>query len=217
MKRFLFTLIVIAGFQAGYGQRNADFGLLIGGSSYFGEINPVRPFYKPSIAYGGFFRFNINKRYAFRFSVANMPVQGDPADFPDRVYPNPDPGSNPNVSAFSTNLLDVAGQVEFNFLPYITGESKSVSSTYIAGGLGFASFGSYTMTIPFALGAKVNLGERLSAGGELGFRKTFTDELDDYRNPVGKTLLNNNDWYSFFGLFISYKFVKFAAECPVYK
>jgi hypothetical protein len=35
-------------------------------------------------------------------------------------------------------------------------------------------------------------------------------------NQLGNTLLNNNDWYSFIGVFITYKFFKFAADCPAY-
>lgn len=211
MKRLISLLFICFIFSAANSQRNADFGIMAGGSSYFGEINPVKPFYKPSPAFGGFFRFNINKRYAVRFNVAYMPITGSTSDFPERVY------NFTEMTDFSTGILDVALQAEFNFLPYITGEAKSISSTYIAGGLGMASNDGLTATIPFGLGVKVNLGERLSSGAELSFRKTFTDELDQIENPLGNTLLNNNDWYYFFGLFISYKFVKFAADCPVYK
>ena len=73
------------------------------------------------------------------------------------------------------------------------------------------------MTIPFGFGVKTNLTDRLSAGLEWSYRKTFYDKIDNVESPLGKSILHNNDWYSTYGLFITYKFVKFAADCPVYK
>ena len=210
MKRFiLITLALFAGMQL-FAQRNADFGLIAGGASYFGEINPVRPFYKPSPAIGGFYRLNFNKRFSARVNTTFISLKGDASDFSgQREY------HYLQNTSFSSSFVEVCGQAEFNFIDYITGDSKYLSSTYIAGGIGYL-FPKKGIVIPFSVGAKVNLGERLSMGAELSFRKTFTDEIDENANPLDNTFMNNNDWYSIFGLFISYKFVKFAADCPVY-
>ena len=35
--------------------------------------------------------------------------------------------------------------------------------------------------------------------------------------PEYHSVIHNNDWYSFLGVFITYKFFNFAAECPAYK
>lgn len=213
MKHLVILLFfLICFFELTSAQRNVDIGILIGAASYQGEVNPARPFYSPSPSFGGFFRMNINNRYAVRLSGYYARLKGDINDFPDRNYV----GIQQNE--FNTRVLDFTGQFEFNFLPYITGDKKSISSTYLAGGLGYAQFKtSGSFIIPFGIGAKVNIGERLSTGIELSFRKTFIDKIDENPNPLGNTLLNNNDWYSILGLFISYKFVKFAADCPVYK
>ena len=195
-------------------QRFSDFGVLFGGAYYNGEINPTRQFYSPSLSYGIFIRLNLNKRFAIRTSGYYTHLKGNVNDFPDRVthfIPT-------HTEAFTKQLLDLTGQLEFNFLPYITGERNFLRSTYIAGGIGYGIFSgsSNSLLIPFGIGAKMNLGERLSGGLEWSFRKTFADDIDNNPNPLGNSLINNNDWYSIFGLFISYKFVKFAADCPAY-
>jgi hypothetical protein len=141
-------------------------------------------------------------------------VRGNSADFPDQVLPY-----RPQYS-FSTNLLEFGTLLEFNFLPYITGQDQWLKSTYIAGGIGYnfnLSAGNNFLSIPFGAGFKFNITSRLSAGMEWTYRKTFNDMIDNTESPLGKSFLHNNDWYSTYGLFITYKFFKFAADCPAYK
>ena len=210
---FLFFIVILFFYPDLKAQRITDYGLLGGVTYYNGEINPTRQFYSPSPAFGGFFRVNINKRYAIRLSGIYGTLKGSDNDFPNRILTDRPP------QTFSNALMDFSSQLEFNFMPYITGEDRFLNSVYAAGGLGYALvLGSRnSLTIPFGVGFKINLTERLSAGAEWSFRKTFVGDIDNLPNLLDHTLVNNNDWYSFFGLFISYKFVKFAADCPAYK
>jgi hypothetical protein len=193
-------------------QSKADFGIILGGSYYLGDLNTSKQFHSTKPSFGALIRFNLNKRYALRLSGYYMSLGAS------EISPNQPP--YPHSHSFYTNLLDVSGQFEFNFLPYITGEGKLVGSTYIAGGIGYAlglANGISLLTIPFGIGAKFNITERLSTGIEWSFRKTFNDKIDNVSSPIGNNALHNNDWYSTFGLLITYKFVKFAADCAVYK
>lgn len=195
-------------------QRKFDVGVFIGGASYVGDINQGKQFYKPSLSAGALIRYNINKRYALRMQGIYAKVRGNSSDFPDEVLPY-----RPEYS-FTTNLLEFAAQTEFNFLPYITGQDRWLKSTYIAAGLGYTinvSPGNNFLSIPFGVGFKINLSDRLSAGLEWSYRKTFNDRIDNIESPLGHSILHNNDWYSTYGLFITYKFFKFAADCPTYK
>jgi hypothetical protein len=213
MKHLISIVLILIALPLVKAQRNTDFGLLVGGAYYLGEYNPTKQFYSPSPSFGGFFRWNINKRYAARISGYYLSLRANDNDFPGRVDPYID------YTSFSTSLIDFSVQAEFNFAPYITGEQRFLNSLYIAGGIGYSNSlnGNNSLIIPFGLGFKINLSDRMSIGAEWSFRKTFIDDIDNFDNPLGHTLLNNNDWYSIFGLFISYKFVKFAADCPVYK
>jgi hypothetical protein len=194
-------------------QRFTDIGIFGGASMYMGDINPDRYLYSPSPAFGGFFRVNINKRVALRVNGIYANLSGSDEDFPDRVLTSRFPTS------FTNSLMDFNAQVEFNWLPYITGEDQWMNALYVSGGLGYTIFtgSENSLTIPFGLGCKINITDRLSAGLEWSYRKTFKDDLDSVVDPLENTLINNNDWYSLIGLFISYKFVKFAADCPAYK
>jgi opacity protein-like surface antigen len=214
MKKILIYSLLLFLIQNISAQRKADFGLFLGGGSYIGDINPGKQFYRPQPAAGLLVRLNINKRFAIRLNGTYVKLSGSANDFPNQVL-----SYKPGTS-FSTNLFDFSTQLEINFLPYITGDKKWLCSTYVSGGIGYTiniSGNKNFMTVPFGIGAKINITDRLSAGLEWSYRKTFFDRIDNYESPLGKSILHNNDWYSTYGLFITYKFVKFAADCPVYK
>ncbi len=199
-----------------FSQRNSDIGIFSGFSYYMGDINPKKYFYSPSPSFGGIYRYNINRRYALRANAFYGRLKGNDLDFPNHYHPD-----RPSVS-FTTTLLDLGGNFEFNFLPYTPTINQWEYSTYITAGLGYSLILNSTagarnhFTIPFGVGLKVNITNRLSSGAEMTFRKTFTDKIDGVENPLASSPVHNNDWYSFFGVFITYKFFKFAADCPAY-
>ncbi len=202
-------------------QKNSDVGVLLGASYYLGDINPNKHFYSPSYTIGGIYRYNFNKRYALRFNGLYSRLVGTDDDFPERTHP-----LRPDVS-FRTNIIDVVAQGEFNFLPYITGSKRGEYSPYVSAGLGYTLVmnatvanspvtPSSTFNFPFSVGIKYNADRRLSVGAEWSFRKTISDGLDGVEGSVENGILHNNDWYSFLGVFITYKFFKFADDCPAY-
>jgi hypothetical protein len=200
-------------------QRKADIGIFAGTAYYMGDINPNRHFYRPSFSLGGIYRYNFNKRYALRLNGIFADLSGNDLDFPGRL--NPDRPASP--ANFQTSILDVAAQLEFNFLPYMPTKGIGDYSPYIA--VGFAEgfiVGSNVDAINvtsflFGIGGKINITSRLSAGDEWSFRKTFNDHLDGISNPSGTSaFMHNNDWYSLLGVFITFKFFNFANECPAY-
>ncbi len=214
---FVLTLLVPSVILA---QRNANIGIFVGTSYYMGDINPSMHFYRPSLAYGLLYRYNINTRLALRANGYVADLSGNDLDFPGRL--NPDRALSP--ARFQTSLLDLALQVEFNFLPYTPTIGKWQYTPYIAGGIaGGLIMGSTTdatnsASFPFGIGIKLNVTSRLSTGAEWSFRKSFSDRIDGVSNPSGTTsLIHNNDWYSFLGVFITFKFFNFATDCPAYK
>jgi hypothetical protein len=200
-------------------QRNADFGVFVGTAYYMGDINPSRHLYRPAISYGALYRININTRYAIRANAYIADLSGSDSDFPERI--NPDRPFNP--AHFQTSILDLGLQLEFNFLPFTPNMVKWDYTPYIAAGVaGSMIVGSdvnamNALSFPFGAGVKVNLTSRLTVGAEWSFRKTFNDRIDGIENPSGvNSLLHNNDWYSFLGVFITFKFFNFATDCPAY-
>jgi hypothetical protein len=203
-----------------FAQRDANIGVFAGTAYYMGDINPNRHFYRSRISIGGLYRYNLNTRYAIRVSAYYADISGDDQDFPGTLHPD-----RPNSPAsFSTSLLDIALQVEYNFLPYTPNLGRWAYTPYISTGIagtlitGSTADAPNTLSFPLGIGVKVNLTSRLSAGAEWTFRKTFSDQIDGLKNPSGVgALLHNNDWYSFAGVFITFKFFNFATDCPAYK
>jgi len=223
--RYLILLIVIlilSGIQHLQAQRKADIGFFAGTSYYMGDINTNRQFYQPALAIGPLYRYNFNPRSSLRFTGIYHQLKGNDLDFTD-------PYKVARGASFSGSYIDLALMYEFNFLPYTTANRKLNYSLYIAGGPGYHIVMSSQnstgispdnhFTIPFSLGFKFNAGKRLSAGIEWSPRKTYTDRIDGVENLTVDQqdhLVGNNDWYTFAGIFITYKIFKYREDCPTY-
>src|SRR5208283_1550638 len=75
------------------------------------------------------------------------------------------------------------------------------------------------IVVPFGIGIKYLLNKRTTVGAEWSFRKTFQNQIDGVGNPGGnqyKSILNNNDWYSYAGFFISFRLFG-NGNCAVYQ
>jgi hypothetical protein len=216
-------LIIVIGLLPGvfiFAQRNANFGLIGGLSYYMGDINPSRHFYNPSYAIGAIYRINLNPRYAIRGNASYTTLSGSDLDFPDLLHP--DRPYEP--VSFTTSLLDMNIQGEFNFIPFTPNIGRFNYTPYVSAGIGFSmalstdAGAGHHLTFPFGIGAKLNISKKISTGIEWSFRKTFTDLIDGQENPTGvQSLIHNNDWYSYLGVFITYKFFNYATDCPAYQ
>jgi hypothetical protein len=221
MRKFQIFFMLFLSLQLSFGQRKVDIGLFGGTNYYMGDLNNNKLFTTPGYSLGPIVRYNFNPRYSIRVHSIYSKISGE--DIVDNEFVTK---RNYPID-FTIGVLNTAAQVEFNFFPYKSNDSKGRGTPYIFGGIGYSVLlsntvnGSVTkgknhMTIPFGVGGKINLTNRLSAGIEWSNHKTFTSEIDGVTFPTGETFMSQNDWYSFLGLFITYKFFKFAADCPVY-
>ena len=205
----------------GHTQKYTDFGIFGGTTTYYGDINQDKVFYSPGYAAGLLTRYNINRRHSVRFNAYYGSFTGSDYDFSEQYTPQR------NKVSFSTQLVNLALQWEFNYLSFITGEEKKASSAYLTMGLGYSIIMGSSVSgspyqaknhfnVPFGLGYKINFSKKWAAGAEIGLRKTFNDRIDGVVNPLGNNLINNNDWYTFAGIFITYKIFKYSIDCPAY-
>jgi hypothetical protein len=199
------------------GQRNSDFGLLGGVSSYIGDINPGKLMYSPLPAGGLFYRYNLHPRQSIRTSILVGGLRANDLDFGNSFQ-------QARAASFSGVIGEWSAQFEFNFLPYTTRGKRWNYTPYIAGGVGVAFINTtvftYTPVIPFSLGFKINFYKNFGLEAEYGFRKTFYDNFDglkDLTAPSDYSWLHNNDWYSFAGLAFTWKFFNRLIGCPAYE
>ncbi len=183
-----------------------------------GDLNPSRYFYSPGIAIGPVYRYNFELRNSIRLNGFYHTLQANDLDFTDtfQILRN---------SSFTASFMDAALMYEFNFTPYKTAHRKFNHTFYLSGGLGYhvviasTTSSNNHIIIPFGMGYKFNVNKKIAAGTELSVRKTFNDNIDGVENislEGKKHLFGNNDWYTFAGIFITYKIFNFREDCPAY-
>ncbi|MFZ5940431.1 MAG: DUF6089 family protein [Bacteroidota bacterium] len=199
-------------------QRKSDIGIYSGISSYMGDINPSRPFYRPALGIGAIYRYNLSDRLSFRGQAIYHSLSGSDLDFINSFQQN-------RGAEFAASFVDLAVNFEFNWWPYKTAFRKTKYSPYVLAGLGYGLQVSSVpgsrshLTIPFGFGVKANLGKRLSGGLEWMGHKAFSDMVDGLTNTGSDrvfSVVGNNDWYMFTGVFITYKIFEYRDDCPTY-
>lgn len=201
MKRIILTLIAVLSLffaQAQKsGQTDFELGATGGISWYNGDLNPDRFFHQDYFhqAYGISLRRNINQRFALRSQFMMGTLSGDDA-FGDGVFQR-----NRNLN-FSTPIYELSATLEFNFFVFDALLREHWISPYSFIGVGGFYFNPITeiegniyelqpfttegklysrvnVSVPFGMGVKMALSDRLILSADWGLRKTFSDYIDD--------------------------------------
>jgi hypothetical protein len=216
--RKIFFFIIIAITLPVYSQRNVDYGVSLGVTTYLGDINPDNLLYHPRPASQVFFRYNFNPRQALRVNLLAGYLSASDMDFNNPVQ-------QARGKSFQSAVGELGVNYEFNFFPYSTEVSRKIDYTpYLAAGIALSATSSggfnFFPSIPFSLGMKVNIYRNIGIEAEYGFRKTFYDNFDGLKDdidPKDYTWTHNNDWYTFFGVGITWKMYNRNAGCPAFK
>jgi len=228
MKRLVLFLSLLLSLNI-FSQKSSNLGFFVGGAYYLGDLNTNKHFYNLQPSLGLFYRYNFNSRWAARVNLYGGYLGANDADS-KYMY------QNQRNFSFNTIFIDLAAQMEFNFLPYRLGDEKTPFSPYFAIGLGGAYFTNSIRpiqpTIPFSFGIKFNITKKFGMGIAWSFRKTFTDYIDNVtnyksiegiENPDDRYALKqlghyrHNDWYSTVGIFISWRAFSGKAKCKAYQ
>jgi hypothetical protein len=200
-------LLICMAFQAGAQRANnrsrSEFGFLVGGSYYIGDLNQYSHFKNTNFAAGVLYRFNVHSRLAIRANLTYGSIEASDAESKFALL------RNRNLS-FQSKIYELAGGVEFNYFPFQIGHSKYRGTAYLLAEMGLfhmnptteyngeeielqsvgtegqgtelsskKGYGKTQLTIPLGLGCRFSLGKSVSLSFEYGIRKTFTDYIDD--------------------------------------
>jgi hypothetical protein len=204
----------------GYGlcsaEYNHELGLSGGTAFYLGDANHVTPFNRARWTAGAFYRYNIDTRWAVKLDVNYAEVEGDTRDF-GYILPN-----GQEYAKFERGFVDIQAAVEFNF--FDIGEnsyykSKFDATPYIMIGIGLCAYNNlyggssmYELSIPFAIGGKWKINQRMTLGIQWSIHKLFTDKFDVtnesnkiLNNPTGapKVGFLDTDFYSLANISLS--------------
>jgi hypothetical protein len=208
-KQALFILLFIAGTARASAQeffQSKEYGVLLGASTYFGDLNPNYGYKYIRPAVGGFMRYHFNPYIALRGAVNYTKVGYD-----DQFTANPYQQQR-NLS-FRSDIIEANIMAEFNFFWFATGDPQHRFTPYLTGGFGafyyepYTTFNSnrynlrplgtegqntaefkdrkytpYSFCIPVGAGIKYWLGPGVNFSFEIVNRFTFTDYMDDVSN-----------------------------------
>lgn len=186
----------------------AEIGVHGGSSYYLGDANNVL-FKNAQLSYGLIYRQKFNPRLAAHLSWNSTTVAGK------GIVDNVNTPFNNRV-----NALDLAG--EFNFFSYERKEYLPFSKTFtpfvFAGVGGVLGNSVATMSLPFGLGFKMMIGDRLNLNIIWSNRLMFSDDLEgevEFNEPAGLNGTNifNNDMLSTLSVGITLNIWKKKCDC----
>jgi hypothetical protein len=202
IKNLLLVAILVISAK-GVNAQDREWGGFLGLSTYNGDLaqSPI-PLRGTRPALGAFYRYNFNSRWALKTGF----TFGYIASY-DRYSGKGSDREFRNLSFYSP-LAELSMVVEYNFMKYVAGSRRYRSTPYVFAGLAGFYFSPHTylsgnrvalrnlkteqdkvdgtyspiqLAIPVGIGYKISMGGKKlwNLGVELGFRKTFTDYLDD--------------------------------------
>ncbi len=185
--------------------QEGEYGFSIGAAQYFGDLNPNPRFNTPNLAAGAFFRKQFGNYVALRVA-ANYAflAYSDKYNTQNQFMFRRNLSFNTNIWEFDLQgdfnfFKFVPGSDYYRFTPYITfgiGAFNYDPYAYYQGqkvylrplgteGQGSSvypnrkAYGSMAVCFPLGVGVKYSLNSKMTLGGELLYRFTTTDYIDD--------------------------------------
>jgi hypothetical protein len=259
-------LILIALFSLSFTFASAqtwEAGGFLGSSGYMGDINPVKPFKFTDFAFGAQLKRNFDGYWSAKLAFMQGKLQGNDANTSNLNQ------RQRNLNFYSP-ISELSLQVEFNLFKYLSGGdkygygSRKISPYLFLGVAGFSfnplteflgneieliavqtedvAYKNNAISVPYGTGVKYNIRGNLNLIGEIGYRTTFTDYLDDIsgrypdftvitpKSPISQQLSDRSaipqipgnqrgdfrprDTYMFAGISLTYTFV--SSKCPTF-
>jgi hypothetical protein len=204
-----------------------EIGVFLGGSNYIGDVGPTTYIAPNEPAFGILYKWNKSPRHAYRFSYTQSTVSSNDLD-------SKEASRNQRGYQFDNNIKEISAGLEFNFFDFNLHDMRNKITPYVFFGINYFRYDelyvdfngntekdkkSGSFAIPIHIGIKSNITPNFILGIESGARYTLTDNIDG-NNPKNETLssykfgnINNNDWYVFTGLTLTYTFGNKPCYC----
>lgn len=204
---YLFTAICITLIVRSSSAQSVEIGISAGAANYFGDLAPTPVISETKGAAGAFARINMSSTWAWTNSFMYAQVSGNDKNFAFNTARNLN---------FKTDIYEYSSTIEFNYLKYGVGVLDNKFTSYLFAGIGVFGFNPrgyyngqwynlrdfqtegvayqpYSFAIPFGIGLKWILNKNFNFECQFGFRKTYTDYLDDvsntYPNNTNKSII----------------------------
>jgi hypothetical protein len=223
MNKLFISFLCLFVFTTSHSQIH-EIGIFLGGSNYIGDVGSTNYIYPNEPAFGILYKWNKSPRHSYRFSYTQSQISSNDSD-------SKEPGRYNRGYSFTNNIKELSAGIEFNFFDFNLHDEKPKFTPYIYTGLSYFFYdGKYlasnrietsgistSIAIPMTVGIKSTISRSLILGLEVGARYTFTDNIDG-SNPSNGSLpkfgnINNNDWYVFSGVTLTYTFGEKQCYC----
>ena len=207
-----------------------EIGVFLGGSNPISDVGSTYYVLPNQPAFGGLFKWNLHPRLAARLQINKTTLFGDDSksDIPAKVN---------RQYSFKSDALEFSAGAEFNFFSFrLRNLLEKPFTPYM--NMGVAALWhddhyfeplspapveatdttkrTFSYAVPVIFGVKKKITMRLILAGEVGFRYTFTNNLDGSQ-PNGRPFSfgnkGTNDWYTFTGLTLTYTFGEEPCYC----
>lgn len=226
MRHLNLLIISLLTLQLSFSQIN-EIGVFVGGSNFIGDVGATDYISPNQTAFGGIYKWNRSARHSYRVSLIYAELEAIDLN-------SDDPRRQQRGYSFNNSLLEISAGMEFTFLDFNLHNGKPVATPYLYTGISIARHDnhfflngvqtsenskSWAYGIPMVLGFKMRLIENFIFGMEVGARYTFSDEIDgslpdaDFRQQFSFGNINNNDWYTYTGITLTYTFGQNPCYC----
>ena len=113
-------------------KENTEVGLIAGVSYYLGDLNTTH-FSQATPTLGLVMRKNIDRRFSYKAEAIYLALQSDERDSKDTIAAN-------RGLHFRSSIFELSGQIEFNFLPYESGNPLYTWTPFIYTGFSLFHF-----------------------------------------------------------------------------
>ncbi|MBQ4818649.1 DUF6089 family protein [Aquimarina sp. MMG016] len=224
--RYLISFVFVLFFIHSAASQTYEVGIMAGGSNYIGDVGSSYYIAPNDFALGAIGKWNRSKRHAFRASFLYAQLNADDSNGDDR--------RKQRGLSFNNSVKELSVGMEFNFWDWFLYDGESQFTPYLYSGITAFNYKAksvdtnngnqiteygdqWNFAIPMVIGIKKTLGRDFVIGAEIGARYTFTDNLDgsDPNSGFGQGFgnLDNNDWYVFTGITLSYTWGRIPCYC----
>ncbi|RZP04707.1 MAG: hypothetical protein EVA43_01410 [Flavobacteriales bacterium] len=206
-----------------------EIGGFLGAANYIGDVGKTTFIAPKTSVFGGIFKWNRSPRHSFRGTILFGKIEGDDNQ-------SKDPRRKERGYKFENSLNEVTVGLEYTFWEFSMYSGQAAQTPYLFTGISYLGYNSLiknnndliikdgnasTLAIPMVVGYKTTLGQNFVLAAEIGARYTFTDNLDgsnpkkasENQDDVSFGNINNNDWYVFTGITLTFTFGRKPCYC----
>ena len=179
---------------------------------YIGDLNPFMPFKNSQWAFSLMYRYNLHSRMALRLSYLQGSIEADDKNSSNSILVNRNLNFHSDIKELAAGVefyfapfyfgrkngqkqiqgtayfLTQLGGFYMNPKTTINGEDIELRPLGTEGqGTVLNKKGTYSnfqLCVPIGIGAKAQIGKRVTFNIDLGIRKTFTDYMDDVKSAT---------------------------------